>query len=151
MTTGHESLRRYLEQMADFFKPPMCPLERFILEYGTDYQGAKRPKGVRKHANKQCFKNATHLHLSSEMPYVEGFAIHERLIPMFHAWCINSNGEVVDPTWRWPERSVYRGVIIPHEMLLKSILTKKVYGVLDYGLIDIELIEELRSTFKCAA
>lgn len=138
-------LIKYLKQMTEFFQPPMCPLERFVLDCGKDFLAKKRPKGVRKQENKQCFRNATHYSLETGLSYVEGFAIHNGLIPMMHAWCVTEAGEVIDLTWRWPEKSVYRGVVIPRGTLQIQLVKNKVYGVLDHGYgINLEVIEELR-------
>lgn len=144
MTTNAatEDLVSYLEQVTTFFKPPMCPLERFILECGTNFQGAKRPKGLRKQQDKMCFRNATRLSLERKLRYVEGFATS--LIPTFHAWCLAEDGTVIDPTWRYPERSAYRGFVIPRATLLKQLVKTKCYGVLGTDFIDVALIEELR-------
>lgn len=136
----------FLKQMTDFFKPPMCPIERFILECGKDFKGVKRPKGIRKQRDGACYCNATLLAFENkELAYVEGYAIHDGLFPMLHAWCVTKTGEVVDPTWRYPEKSEYRGVIIPNEVLRVQILKNRVYGVLDTGMmVNLKLIEELR-------
>jgi len=119
--------------MCDFFKPPMCPLERLVLNHGQDFKPAKRPNGLRKQANKMCFRNATHLSRTG-LRYVEGYAVHDGLI---------DDDTVVDPTWRRPERSRYRGIVIPQELMLRTMARTRVYGVLDYGMINFDAIEQL--------
>lgn len=138
------TLISYLQQMTSFFDAPMCPLERFILECGTDFKGAKRPKGLRKMTNKECYKNATQISQARNLRYVEGFGCHRDLFPMFHAWCLAEDGTVIDPTWRYPEQSDYRGFVIPREIVLQQMIKTKMYGVLGTDLIDLKLIERLR-------
>jgi hypothetical protein len=63
-------LIRHLEHMTGFFKPPMVPLARLVLEHGKDFKAAKRPKGLRKMRDKQCFYNATQLNMARGLRYV---------------------------------------------------------------------------------
>jgi len=148
----NEELTKYLKHMCTFFEAPMCPLERFILECGEDYIPAKRPKGVRKQADKMCFRNATQLALSNrDLEYVEGFAVNADIgFPLMHAWCVDKADKVIDVTWRKPEGSMYRGVIIPRYTLLIQLVKNNFYGLLDNGItINMDLIGELRSKMGC--
>jgi hypothetical protein len=69
---------------------------------------------------------------------------------MWHAWNIDENDTVIDPTWRYPERSIYRGVVIPDATLRRELAKNKVYGVLDTGMINIKLVEELSAKKEAA-
>lgn len=128
-------LKQILRSMVDGFEKldlkngkRMLPIERFVLECGTAYPGRKRPRGVRKMRDRQCFKNATELSLSRpDLTYVEGIGLH--IIPCHHAWCVDAEGLVVDPTWRYPEKSEYMGVPIPAKTLCEELMRNMVYGV----------------------
>jgi hypothetical protein len=50
---------------------------------------------------KQCFKNSYNMAIRHGITYVEGIASKESepLYPQHHAWCIDSDGKVLDRTW----------------------------------------------------
>jgi hypothetical protein len=103
--------------------------EELILDQGKPYQGAPRPKGVRKRKDRECFRNTVLLVQSRpDLRYVEGYAAG--IIPVQHAWAIDQDDRVVDPTWREPEESVYFGIVIPLETVYRLTIKHGVYGVL---------------------
>ncbi len=74
----------------------------FILKNGRSFEYAALPRGVRMGRPRECFRNAAALALRKPdmYMYVEGYAVN-RWIAMqtvAHAWCINSDNFVVDPT-----------------------------------------------------
>lgn len=70
---------------------------------------------------KMCYNNCYKLALSRKrLEYVEGLGLS--LIPIEHAWLINNNNEVIDPTWglkRDRIGSEYLGIKIPKNILSK--------------------------------
>jgi hypothetical protein len=64
---------------------------------------------------KQCFANAAQLARStSGLHYVEGYAVAGRLmLPLAHAWCVDDEGRVYDPTW--PDGRDYYGVVFDRD------------------------------------
>jgi hypothetical protein len=90
------AIRNYLEQCVALW--PDQSVMRFLLEEGRDYPtGPETYAGPRAKAQ-ACFTNATELALTKRgLTYVEGkIACHG--VPIDHAWCIDTNGVVVDPT-----------------------------------------------------
>ena len=90
-------LRKDLEmQKAAFGSRPM---NDFMLEYARDYQiGPDTFAGPRAEPQ-ACYKNATLLAMENEaLTYVEG-KVATMGIPIDHAWCIDADGVVIDPTW----------------------------------------------------
>ena len=69
---------------------------------------------------------------NKDLTYVEGFvAIHG--VPIEHAWCVDANGVVVDPTIENVNQVVaYYGVPFKTEYLKRAILVNDVYGLLDW-------------------
>jgi hypothetical protein len=70
------------------------------------------------------------------MYYVEGLA-YCGLIPTLHAWCVDADGNVYDPTWRWGtghydvEHGELLGVPMSLDFVRETVLTRERYGVLD--------------------
>lgn len=136
-----------------------APLERFVLRNGKPYK--PQPYTKKRGRAKECFSNSTNLMLDSirgkrgvpkSLSYVEGFAYRPGLFPMLHAWNSNQVGFAIDSTWERPEGCEYFGVEIPYDILRREILRNEVYnevyGVLDYGLINIKLMIELDPGMK---
>jgi hypothetical protein len=143
----------YLKQMVNFRKNFLkgnpkhkddyyyCGMEDFVLQNGKAYEYQKIPKrysNKRKYSKfKQCFQNATKLMWDfPELTYVEGYA--STVIPTLHAWCIDKNGMVVDPTWgRDPVRTEkypphgYFGVAFTQREVERMIVLTGFYGMLD--------------------
>lgn len=78
---------------------------------------------------KQCFSNCRKLLSRFERSvrnryfYVEGYAASGALnfpFAVHHAWLVNEEGHVVDPTWNSPETSSYFGVPFKTDYLLKK-------------------------------
>ena len=85
---------------------------------------------------KQCFLNATHAALEHrDLTYVEGFA-YNGILPIHHAWLVDEDGVVHDPTWasmqgREGEEDIYIGIPFKTDWLLRHLAEKETYGV--YG------------------
>jgi hypothetical protein len=104
-------------------------LYNFIVTHGKIYQPSKRPKGIRKQAYQECFKNASLLSLDrDDLTYVEGYACD--YFPTLHAWCVDKKGCVIDTTWKNPEECAYFGVPFKTDFLLDTLLEEKVYGLI---------------------
>ncbi len=75
---------------------------------------------------KACYYNCqTTLMRNPNLRYYEGFAFN--IIPMDHAWLIDSHGQVVDPTWAlisgWDKfKPDYFGIHIPREIVEADLL-----------------------------
>lgn len=141
-----EELGRY----AALMPPPALAVERFIAEHGTEFKFAPLPKGIKPMREKMCFMNATKLvdRFPERFRYVEGFGFRAYLggIPFYHAWCIDKDDNVVDPTWReLDSASRYIGVVIPRETLRRELVRLGNYGVLNipYGGPNFDLIQKL--------
>lgn len=105
-----------------------------IFKFKSDDVHGTQPK-------KQCYRNAFMAVLENpELVYVEGIAFPKGIIPLDHAWTMNKNGEVFDPTWN--DGEAYFGLPIKKEYLMEQTLKNKKYGIIfgsDFGNKDILL------------
>lgn len=120
-----------------------------LLKEGTwdELPASELPDGVRRGRPKQCFMNAYQLATSQsdKYTYVEGMAIPDVVsIPMGHAWCVDNNGKVVDPTWPVPGKA-YFGVHLSAEFIQRHAAKTGVYGV--FGGYDKATIKLLQHGF----
>jgi hypothetical protein len=81
----------------------------------------------------ECFMNAGRLALDSpDYSYCEGYAYTPTCpIAVLHAWCVDKDGVAVDPTWPDAKDCAYTGIIIPDQVLRKTLLSREKWGVLD--------------------
>ncbi|MER7990339.1 hypothetical protein ABTY53_32855 [Streptomyces noursei] len=83
-----------------------------VAAYGPWFTPAALPAQIRPLPERQCFTNAAatereHPHLL----YTEGFALTAGNA-VLHAWCTDTVGHVIDPTWLDPG-SAYLGIRLP--------------------------------------
>lgn len=105
----------------------------FVLKNGRAWKPAPLPSTVDKGEPGLCFMNAAKLAMdSSGLIYCEGYGLS--LIPVPHAWCVDLEGNVVDPTWAnldFDQGREYFGIAINHKYLIAALLDNKRYGLID--------------------
>lgn len=103
----------------------------FYLLLGQPRPSRELPAHLTRGEPRQCYKNAgvlaTH---RPELAYCEGYALRAGLIPVHHAWCLDPDGVVIDPTWPHDPANEYWGVSLSTEFLLLTLSASKVWGVL---------------------
>ncbi len=68
-----------------------------------------------------CYRNATETMMSGEgLHYCEGIALKRGLIPLNHAWLVDADGQVVDPTWKELDTE-YLGLIFKDEFVFEML------------------------------
>jgi hypothetical protein len=99
-----------------------------VLDLGQEWNYAPLPSTVERGVKKECFRNALLLAIdNSDLTYVEGWATS--IIPLEHAWCVDYDGNVVDPTWDDEVDRAYFGVAIPTTVALSIVTKAGYYGV----------------------
>ena len=122
----------YLTKLSTFFADRPSGYSK-VLASGKSFIPAKRPKGLRKKADKLCYMNAGRLALDDEsLIYCEGFAKSEIGFITEHAWCITSEGVVIDPTWKNPEKCEYFGIPFKLEYLREVTLRTAYWGIISH-------------------
>lgn len=108
----------------------------FVLAHGREFDatGNELPEGVRLGKMGYCFENAAKLATQqSAYTYCEGYAMG--IIPVLHAWCVDANGDVVDPTWnRGPRDRIgmhYFGIAFTTKYLIHHLCEYEKYGLID--------------------
>ena len=92
----------------------------FVHQRGQSFVPQKLPKGYKRGIIKECFRNA--LLLANSEPnliYCEGYACGA-VIPVYHAWCCDGKGKVLEVTWDKPG-SEYIGVPIQTDYACKIV------------------------------
>lgn len=105
-------------------------VEDFVLQRGRP-MGARSPLSDEfpRDPPKQCFGNAYQRMMTGKLVYCEGFATGG-ILPVQHAWLIDLNCNVIDTTWR--TGTEYYGVEFTTEYVVRTVLTRGSYGVIDY-------------------
>ena len=97
--------------------------EEFIVKFGRTYTPRPFPAKYRKWEGEPqaCLYNAADLALAfPDLEYAEGFALHAdpRIdYPVEHAWCVDPDGNVIDPTWHVKVGREYFGLAMDKDIL----------------------------------
>jgi len=102
---------------------------RFILDYGKEWESQRFSGGYSAGISRRCFGNAQDIlfhegGIADGLVYVEGYACSGSLtfpFPTHHAWLVDPQGRVLDPTWEDPETSTYFGVPFNPEYLRRTV------------------------------
>lgn len=126
MVSGSETARSILQHLravetmrngAKCFESYLLQHGRFFQEFGT-VVASMTPKA--------CFDNSRRMAMRSPQKYTycEGYATS--VIPMHHAWLIDTKGRVVDPTWGHRIGSaVYFGVTFTRDEIDECFCTSR--------------------------
>lgn len=112
---------------------PTGDLRTYLASYGQEWKAQALPKEYEPGKLGQCYENATQLVIhNSDLRYCEGVAYTEKTgsLPFLHAWAVDPDGKVVDPTWPDTQNAKYFGVVYNREAYMAHILKTKYYGVL---------------------
>lgn len=107
-------------------------IDEFIIKNGRPFDGSISEARIhgRRGKPKQCFYNAWRLmDERDDLIYVEGRAAG--IIPVMHAWCVDREGNVYEPTWRLTGNEVYYGVPFKRRFVLTTAVARGYYGIID--------------------
>jgi hypothetical protein len=125
-------------------------LARFLLEHGRQWEAAFCDPEFASGRALACYNNSQDIlqyDLRRETPsglvYVEGLAsasFESEPCPTLHAWLVDPQGRVVDPTWREAERCTYFGIPFHAGYVLETIRTCGPCPMIDNRLNKWELV-----------
>jgi hypothetical protein len=123
--------RQYLRLIAKM-SGPMADRARFLLRRGRAFRTGRHTYSGPRGTPKLCFMNAGNLAIANpEMTYVEGYVRLLGSIPIEHAWCMDPDGVVVDPTLKTGEDiDHYFGAAFTTDFLVHTIRRSGVWGLL---------------------
>lgn len=101
------------------------------LQHCVAFEPAPLPRNITRGPMKECYRNAAELAIwNKDMTYVEGWA-HSGLIAVEHAWCVDKQGKVVDPTWPDVRGKGFEflGVPLSTEYLIHHLEETQMYGI----------------------
>lgn len=109
-----------------------------LLRYAKTFEPTNtNPAWFTRGPAKQCFDNATQVLISrlaardNSVRYAEGYAMKAELpIPMQHAWLVDADNKVIDPTWRKAANNLYFGIVFETEFVLNLLQIKQSAGIL---------------------
>jgi hypothetical protein len=110
-TTEIEQFKGYLQDLAAVMKKvpgrtdwKYRGFEELVLECGRVMEPKPLPKNIKQGQPRLCYANCQQLALKNRsLTYVEGYAMAAGVsIPLQHAWLLDANGYVIDPTWETP-------------------------------------------------
>jgi len=131
------SLRHEFEQRESFFGANA--LTSFYLKHAVKYEIGPDTFNCEKGEPQQCYMNACHLaHDNPLLTYVEG-KVAVFGIGIDHAWCVDENGVVVEPTLVNNDDGrilEYWGMPFNTEYVRRAALANGIYGLLDYFYAD---------------
>lgn len=92
-------------------------LQRFLLATGRTFHPQALPSRYRRMQMKKCFENAMRLvkRSNGKLRYAEGYATSKLGLLIHHAWAVDADDRVIDPTWRDPADCEYFGRIFTIE------------------------------------
>jgi hypothetical protein len=125
--------------------PGAWMMSEFLARIGVSGEGQALPKGYRKMTPQLCFYNTAQLvRRRKGLRYCEGYVWRTEFpITILHAWALDADNRVIDPTLREPELYEYIG----YPMSLddrKRWLSKYSQSVFDTGRgVNIEMMIEI--------
>jgi len=136
-------IQTHLEQIVAIYKNFQNPEIKYfgvadlILHYGKQYTNIINHNKYG--PKKQCYYNSFKLATTCDLIYCEGFAINKAVnyFPFEHAWCIDHEDNVIDPTW--DDGIDYFGIAFSTNFVVELALKTGCAGVLG-ELNDLKMI-----------
>lgn len=122
---------RYIEMIASKYPQRVYGPEHGLMEFG-EFMGvaAVRPDWLKFKRSRECYGNslqylASQPQTNKPLRYAEGYAVPRGgwCPPVQHAWLVDADSEVLDPTWKDSSNHVYFGLVF-HTLFAFEMLEK---------------------------
>lgn len=124
------AIKSYLEDCVRLW-PDRLPIYQFLLKFGRDCPVGPHSFAGRRATPHQCYRNAGLLaYRQPRLTYVEG-KVSTYGVPLDHAWCIDPDGVVIDPTLEGGLVREYFGVPFRTDYMWAATTANGYYGLLD--------------------
>jgi len=139
MSTLSEQLLAYLQKSVESlnsinrnFLGKYKSNEALVLDYGIIFNKQIKPSSI-KGKPSLYYQNCYEIMCDNpDLHYCEGFAVHEKLpLPLTHAWLINNESEVIDPTWLDRGETAYLGVVFNKSFITKRLIQTQSFAVIE--------------------
>lgn len=109
----------------------------FLARHSRFWPATPLPEAFARGTPRECFRNAGSLAMAyPELTYVEGMALHT-ILPTAHAWCVDRDGRVIDPTWDYSPTSAYLGIPFRRDFLYRQLEATQVWGLMAEFIPDV--------------
>jgi len=107
------------------------PAKAYIAKHGQEFEAGERPDDVEQGTPNECYRNTSLLVLRrDDLTYVEGYASKTPGgVAMLHAWAVDTDDNVIDPTLADQEKWLYFGVKYNRDAYLKHLFKAQYHGV----------------------
>ncbi|MBB3979573.1 hypothetical protein GGQ64_004817 [Rhizobium azooxidifex] len=95
-----------------------------VLKHGRAFKpSVDRTPWLKRGKPRDCFNNATaYAAVRDDVLYAEGYAVGPELVmPVQHAWLVDLNGRVIDPTWIDVDNHAYFGIAFDRRFLVEQL------------------------------
>jgi hypothetical protein len=128
----------------------ISPVSAFIRDHGVLMEEfSSEHAEFRRGKLGDCYMNAGRVvYDRPDLRYVEGYAVPGNIgIPLMHAWLVDEDGRVIDPTWA--DGAAYYGVIIPKDVYSACLMGLGYWGIFDNLWMKPGLLDLIKEAVAC--
>lgn len=127
---GDEDLTDFLQKQVETPTITQPGVAKLLLDHGKYYEADENTFSGPRGEPKMCYMNAGRAVIDDPSnTYVEGYVDVDG-VPIAHAWYLDKDGRVVDPTIRGVNATNYFGIPFNSNYLMLSIMKNKYWGLL---------------------
>lgn len=128
---GHIELEAMVLARGGDHVVPSSSFRDALLEVGREFEGGSLPPSFKRMTPRMCFANAFILASGhAGLRYCEGYAMRRDLpLLVHHAWVIDDENKVIEPTWDLRPDDSYFGIVFELEDVCQIVLETERYSL----------------------